>query len=163
MNDPYRNTTARGTWDNPLVNQPIPPYPNQTMPMPQYTPPVPPQQPQTNQNGIDYGMPWVQGVAAAKAYPVRWGTTVPMMDSETYPGKKVIIFKRVDQNGMPQPLEAYELKPIQLESEQAPVKSEIDLSPIMKRLDAMESRMASIQDQYDSMNSQRRRRDNVSE
>ena len=163
MNDPYRNNIAQGTW-----NQPIPPYPNQTMPnqtipMPQYTPPVPPQQPQTNQNGIDYGMPWVQGVAAAKAYPVRWGTTVPMMDSETYPGKKVIIFKRVDQNGMPQPLEAYELKPIQLESEQAPVKSEIDLSPIMKRLDAMESRMASIQSQYDSMNSQRRRRDNVSE
>lgn len=158
MNDPYRTTTAQGTW-----SQPIPPYPNQTMPTPQYTPPVLPQQPQTNQNGIDYGMPWVQGVAAAKAYPVRWGTTVPMMDSETYPGKKVIIFKRVDQNGMPQPLEAYELKPIQLETEQAPVKSEIDLSPIMKRLDAMESRMASIQDQYDSMNSQRRRRDNVSE
>ena len=163
MNDPYRNNIAQGTWNNPQINQPIPPYPNQPMSTPQYTQQVSIQQPQINQNGIDYGMPWVQGVAAAKAYPVRWGTTVPMMDSETYPGKKVIIFKRVDQNGMPQPLEAYELKPIQLESEQAPVKSEIDLSPIMKRLDAMESRMASIQDQYDSMNSQRRRRDNVSE
>lgn len=43
------------------------------------------------------GMVWVQGEAAAKAYLVAAGNTVPLWDSEA----QTIYIKSVDQSGMP--------------------------------------------------------------
>lgn len=43
------------------------------------------------------GMIWVQGEAAAKAYLVAAGNTVPLWDSES----QCIYLKSVDQSGMP--------------------------------------------------------------
>ena len=72
---------------NPMYN----PYQN---PYPQITPV---QQP--NQNVII----WVQGEAAAKAYPVQPGTSVFLMDSET----DCFYVKSVDNSGMPQKLRKF--------------------------------------------------------
>lgn len=47
---------------------------------------------------------WVQGEAAAKAFPVGAGQSVLLMDSET----SVFYIKSTDQSGMPQPLRVFE-------------------------------------------------------
>ncbi len=64
------------------------------------------------QTNAPYGQPsggnnsiiWVQGEAAAKAYPVAAGTAVLLMDSE---GSTMYI-KSTDQSGMPQPLRIFD-------------------------------------------------------
>ena len=58
------------------------------------------QQPQNS------GIIWVQGEAAAKAYPVASGQSVLLMDSED----SVMYIKSTDQSGMPQPLRIFEYK-----------------------------------------------------
>ena len=70
--------------------------------MPYNTPNLPSngQQGQTNQ------ITWVQGEAAAKAYPVGAGQSVLLMDSET----SVFYIKSTDQSGMPQPLRIFDYK-----------------------------------------------------
>ena len=47
---------------------------------------------------------WVQGEAAAKAFPVGAGNSVLLMDSET----SVFYIKSTDQSGMPQPLRIFD-------------------------------------------------------
>ena len=47
---------------------------------------------------------WVQGEAAAKAYPVGAGNSVLLMDSED----AVFYIKSTDQTGMPQPLRIFD-------------------------------------------------------
>lgn len=47
---------------------------------------------------------WVQGEAAAKAYPVGAGNSVLLMDSEN----SVFYIKSTDQTGMPQPLRVFD-------------------------------------------------------
>lgn len=47
---------------------------------------------------------WVQGEAAAKAYPVGAGNSVLLMDSE----ESVFYIKSTDQTGMPQPLRIFD-------------------------------------------------------
>ena len=49
---------------------------------------------------------WVQGEAAAKAYPVGSGNSVLLMDSE----ESVFYIKSTDQSGMPQPLRVFDYK-----------------------------------------------------
>jgi hypothetical protein len=49
---------------------------------------------------------WVQGEAAAKAYPVDPGQSVQLMDSE----ESVFYIKSTDQSGMPQPLRIFDYK-----------------------------------------------------
>ena len=49
---------------------------------------------------------WVQGEAAAKAYPVVAGQSVFLMDSE----ESVFYIKATDQSGMPQPLRIFDYK-----------------------------------------------------
>lgn len=49
---------------------------------------------------------WVQGEAAAKAYPVASGQSVQLMDSED----SVFYIKSTDQSGMPQPLRIFDYK-----------------------------------------------------
>lgn len=55
---------------------------------------------QTQSNGIT----WVQGEAAAKAFPVGSGQSVLLMDSED----SVMYIKSTDQSGMPQPLRIFD-------------------------------------------------------
>lgn len=52
---------------------------------------------QQTQMPAQSGMVWVQGEAAAKAYLVAAGNTVPLWDSEA----QTIYIKSVDQSGMP--------------------------------------------------------------
>ena len=47
---------------------------------------------------------WVQGEAAAKAYPVASGQSVLLMDSE----ESIFYIKSTDQSGMPQPLRIFD-------------------------------------------------------
>ena len=47
---------------------------------------------------------WVQGEAAAKAYPVASGQSVLLMDSE----ESTFYIKSTDQSGMPQPLRIFD-------------------------------------------------------
>ena len=50
------------------------------------------------------GIIWVQGEAAAKAYPVASGQSILLMDSED----SVFYIKSTDQSGMPQPLRIFD-------------------------------------------------------
>ena len=54
--------------------------------------------------GANSSIIWVQGEAAAKAYPVAAGTAVLLMDSET----STMYIKSTDQSGMPQPLRIFD-------------------------------------------------------
>ena len=47
---------------------------------------------------------WVQGEAAAKAYPVAAGQSVLLMDSED----QIMYIKSTDTSGMPQPLRVFD-------------------------------------------------------
>lgn len=74
---------------------------------PVYNPPVNAQQmpvnaPAQQSNGIN----WVQGEAAAKAFPVGAGQSVLLMDSED----SVMYIKSMDASGMPHPLRIFEYK-----------------------------------------------------
>ena len=67
----------------------------QQMPMQQ---PMP--QPQSN------GIVWVQGLSAAKSFPVAANTTVMLLDSEA----SVFYLKTSDASGMPLPLRVFDYK-----------------------------------------------------
>lgn len=58
------------------------------------------------QQQINNQIIWVQGEAAAKAYPVASGQSVQLMDSED----SVFYIKSTDQSGMPQPLRIFDYK-----------------------------------------------------
>lgn len=76
-------------------------YGNQTPQFyqPQYQPPQP--QYPAQQSDIN----WVQGEAAAKAYPVMSGHSALLMDSEDL----VLYIKSVDVTGIPRPLRIFDL------------------------------------------------------
>ena len=66
--------------------------------------PVYPQQSQTNQSNVI----WVQGEAAAKAYPVQAGNSMILMDSEN----DCFYIKSSDNAGMPNRLRKFEYKEV---------------------------------------------------
>lgn len=68
--------------------------------------PAQPQIPQAPQQQAAGGITWVQGEAAAKAYPVGNGQSVLLMDSEN----ALMYIKSTDQSGMPLPLRVFEYK-----------------------------------------------------
>lgn len=65
-----------------------------------------PQMPSNAQAQQNNQITWVQGEAAAKAYPVGSGNSVLLMDSED----SIFYIKSTDQSGMPQPLRVFEYK-----------------------------------------------------
>ncbi len=65
-----------------------------------YSPQMPAQNQQSNQNSII----WIQGEQAAKSYMVAPNTTVLLMDSES----QRFYLKSSDASGMPQPLRVFE-------------------------------------------------------
>ena len=66
--------------------------------------PQPTNAPYGQPSGGNNSIIWVQGEAAAKAYPVAAGTAVLLMDSE---GSTMYI-KSTDASGMPQPLRIFD-------------------------------------------------------
>lgn len=75
-------------------------YPNNYYQMPVNSPNLQPNTQAQQNNQIT----WVQGEAAAKAYPVAAGQSVLLMDSEDL----VFYIKSTDQSGMPQPLRTFD-------------------------------------------------------
>lgn len=69
---------------------------------PANAPQVPAQAQAASNNGIN----WVQGEAAAKAFPVGAGQSVLLMDSED----SVMYIKSMDASGMPHPLRIFDYK-----------------------------------------------------
>lgn len=87
----------------PQFYNPTPmPYTAPSQPMAQQAPQMAQNVPQTQNNGIT----WVQGEAAAKAYPVASGQSVLLMDSED----SVMYIKSTDTSGMPMPLRIFDYK-----------------------------------------------------
>lgn len=85
------------------------------------------QQPQSN----NAGFVWVQGEAAAKAYPVAAGNSVLLMDSEA----PVLYMKSTDVSGRPLPMETYDLVKRENVVAQQPKQPQIDLSEYVKMSD----------------------------
>lgn len=115
---------------------PVPPgaYGNATFNTQLYPSPVPmnqqPQMPQPQQNTV--GFVWVQGEAAAKAYPVAPGNSVLLMDSDS----PTLYMKSTDNTGKPLPLEIYDLvKREDVIASPKETQPQIDLSEYVKMSD----------------------------
>lgn len=106
-------------------------YPQMNYPS-NYQTAVPMNQPQQQTNNA--GFVWVQGEAAAKAYPVAAGNSVLLMDSDA----PVLYMKSTDNTGKPLPMETYDLvkrNPVSYQMQQAPQQPQIDLSEYVKMSD----------------------------
>ena len=93
------------------------------------------QQPQSN----NAGFVWVQGEAAAKAYPVAAGNSVLLMDSEA----PVLYMKSTDVSGRPLPMETYDLVKRENVVASQPKQQQIDLSEYVKMGD-LESKVKEL-------------------
>ena len=109
---------------------------------------APMNQPQQQSNNA--GFVWVQGEAAAKAYPVAPGNSVLLMDSDA----PVLYMKSTDTTGKPLPLEVYDLvkretaaakTPTQV-SDQAP-QTQVDLSGYVKETE-LEEKVKELVNKY---------------
>lgn len=96
------------------------------------------QQPQSN----NAGFVWVQGEAAAKAYPVAAGNSVLLMDSEA----PVLYMKSTDVSGRPLPMETYDLVKRENVVVSQPKQPQIDLSEYVKMSD-LESKVKELVNQ----------------
>lgn len=96
------------------------------------------QQPQSN----NAGFVWVQGEAAAKAYPVAAGNSVLLMDSEA----PVLYMKSTDVSGRPMPMEIYDLVKRENAVASQPKQPQIDLSEYVKMSD-LESKVKELVNQ----------------
>ena len=115
-----------------------------------------PAQQVTTQNTYS-GLPWVQGEAAAKAYPVAQNSSVLLMDSET----EVFYIKSTDISGMPLPLRIFDYKervntPTTVPAENnVPQTSENKVQyATMEALQALQSDFEVLSAKFDSINKQ---------
>ena len=95
------------------------------------------------------GLIWVQGIEAAKSYPVSAGQSILLMDSES----NAFFIKTADASGMPLPLRIFDYS--ERTSNNAPkaaqethTEQSIDLSAYVTR-DELESRIAQIRADYE--------------
>ena len=95
------------------------------------------------------GLIWVQGIEAAKSYPVSAGQSVLLMDSES----NAFFIKTADASGMPLPLRIFDYA--ERSAQNAPKTAQetrteppIDLSDYVTR-DELESRIAQIRSDYE--------------
>jgi hypothetical protein len=102
--------------------------------------------PQTQQQN---GLIWVQGIEAAKSYPVSAGQSVLLMDSES----NAFFIKTADASGMPLPLRVFDYT--ERSANNAPKTAQetrteqpIDLSAYVTR-DELENRIAQIRADYE--------------
>lgn len=82
------------------------------------------------------GFVWVQGIEAAKAYPVAAGNQILLMDSEN----PVLYMKSTDVSGRPLPMEVYDLVKREVPQENS---SASDLSEYVRK-DELKSLMSSM-------------------
>lgn len=113
------------TYGNPYQQQP---YQNQYMPQSQHS----------------GGLIWVQGVEAAKSYPVSAGQSILLMDSES----NCFFIKTADASGMPLPLRVFDYAERSQQNtpktaQETHTEPSIDLSAYVTR-DELESRIAQI-------------------
>lgn len=101
------------------------------------------------------GLPWVQGEAGAKAYPVAQNSTVLLMDSEA----EVFYIKSTDMSGMPLPLRIFDYKervnaPITASAENnvpQAVENTVQYATI-EALQALKSDFEALSAKFDNMN-----------
>ena len=98
--------------------------------------------PQTQQQNS--GLIWVQGIEAAKSYPVSAGQSILLMDSES----NAFFIKTADASGMPLPLRVFDYSErtannVPKTSQETHTEPQIDLSAYVTR-DEMESRISEI-------------------
>lgn len=103
--------------------------------------------PQTQQQNS--GLIWVQGIEAAKSYPVSAGQSVLLMDSES----NAFFIKTADASGMPLPLRAFDYT--ERTANNTPKKERethteqtVDLSDYLTRQE-FEARIAQIYAEYE--------------
>ena len=101
-----------------------------------------PQMQQMQQQSNNAGFVWVQGEAAAKAYPVAAGNSVLLMDSEA----PVLYMKSTDVSGRPLPMETYDLVKRENVVASQPKQQQIDLSEYVKMSD-LESKVKELVNQ----------------
>lgn len=99
-------------------------------------------QPQMQSQSNNAGFVWVQGEAAAKAYPVAAGNSVLLMDSEA----PVLYMKSTDVSGRPLPMETYDLVKRENVVASQPKQPQIDLSEYVKMSD-LESKVKELVNQ----------------
>jgi len=97
--------------------------------------------PQTQQNS---GLIWVQGIEAAKSYPVSAGQSILLMDSES----NAFFIKTADASGMPLPLRVFDYSErtannVPKTAQETRTEPSIDLSAYVTR-DELESRISEI-------------------
>ena len=97
--------------------------------------------PSQNQHG---GLIWVQGIEAAKSYPVSAGQSVFLMDSES----NAFFIKTADASGMPLPLRIFDYAERSAQNtpkttQETRTEPQIDLSAYVTR-DELESRISEI-------------------
>ena len=102
--------------------------------------------PSQNQHG---GLIWVQGIEAAKSYPVSAGQSVLLMDSES----NAFFIKTADASGMPLPLRIFDYAERSAQNtpktaQETRTEPSIDLSAYVTR-DELESRIAQIRADYE--------------
>lgn len=102
--------------------------------------------PQTQQQN---GLIWVQGIEAAKSYPVSAGQSVLLMDSES----NAFFIKTADASGMPLPLRVFDYTErtannVSKTAQETRTEPSIDLSAYVTR-DELESRIAQIRADYE--------------
>lgn len=108
---------------------------------PAYQPQMYQNQYSPQQNG---GLIWVQGIEAAKSYPVSAGQSVLLMDSES----NSFFIKTADASGMPLPLRIFDYtertaNSVPKTAPEAHTEPSIDLSDYVTR-DELESRIKEI-------------------
>ena len=95
------------------------------------------------------GLIWVQGIEAAKSYPVSAGQSVLLMDSES----NAFFIKTADASGMPLPLRIFDYSErnantVPKTAQETHTEPSIDLSAYVTR-DELESRIAQIRADYE--------------
>jgi hypothetical protein len=100
-----------------------------------------PQQQTQQQSG---GLTWVQGIEAAKSYPVSAGQSILLMDSES----NSFFIKSADASGMPLPLRVFDYTERTINNapktaQETHTEPSIDLSAYVTR-DELESRISEI-------------------
>lgn len=113
---------------------------------PTYQPQMYPNQYTSQQHG---GLIWVQGIEAAKSYPVSAGQSILLMDSES----NVFFIKTADASGMPLPLRIFDYSErtsnnVPKTAQETHTEPSIDLSAYVTR-DELESRIAQIRADYE--------------
>lgn len=137
-------------------------YGNNNIPQVQ-TPQPPISQPaqQVAQQSTYSGLPWVQGEAGAKAYPVSQNSSVLLMDSEA----EVFYIKSTDMSGMPLPLRIFDYKertsaPITVPAENnvpQAVEGNVQYATI-EALQALQSDFEALSAKFDSINNKQPKR-----